>query len=146
MWFQIIVIALLLLICGTVLWNNKEHFWFIPQGISICDNVIGLGRHACKRCTNAGYCTLPNGASQCVPGDFHGPYNGQDCTTYEYGNDYANLSLIDPPQPYFVEPNRYWNYPEHIITEKTETRPITEVENQLMFRHGSPPQDHHRKL
>ena len=91
---------------------KTEHFWFIPQGISICNNsdIASLNRHDCRRCTNAGICTYASGEKECVPGDFNGPYDKRDCVMYEYGNDYANLNLIDPLQPYLLDTEKRWNW------------------------------------
>jgi len=147
MWIQISFIVFFLLACCFVFWNNKEHFWFLPQGTKLCKNIINLNRHQCKRCANAGYCTLPNGEKICVPGDFNGPLNGQDCSEYEHGNDYANLSLIDPPQPYYIEPNQTWNWTNNITQEKIHVEPIVETSSKYpLFRHNNQPYEHNRKL
>jgi hypothetical protein len=147
MWIQIFIIIFFLLACGTLFWKNKEHFWFLPQGTKLCQNVINLDRHQCKRCANAGYCTLPNGMKLCVPGDFNGPLNGQDCSEYEYGNDYANLSLIDPPQPYYVDTNKSWNWTKPIFQKKLYAQPYVETSSQYpYFRHNEDPLVHQRRL
>lgn len=147
MWIQIIGLVFFILACCFVFWNNKEHFWFLPQGTSLCDNIINLNRHQCKRCANAGYCTLPNGSKICVPGDFNGPKNGQDCSEYEYGNNYSNLSLIDPPQPYYIDPTTYWDWQKNIIQEKIHAEPYVETEEKYQeFRHSNDPNEHARRL
>ena len=147
-YLQTILFICFILICCTIAWNGKEHFWFIPERISICDNVLGLSRRDCKRCTNTGICTFSNGEQQCVPGDFRGPTNGQDCVQYEYGNDYANLSLIDSPQPYWADTIRVTNKPWHWKQPIHEPRGIPQPspEEILFFRHGSSSQQHHKKL
>jgi hypothetical protein len=106
-------IGIFIVLCALCMFgvsNAKEPFWFIPVGISICRNTANMTRHQCKRCTNAGYCTLSNGQSMCVPGDQNGPYNGDQCVFYEYGTDYNSLSLVDPPQPYWSEPHKRWHW------------------------------------
>lgn len=140
-YIQSILFICFILICCTFVWNNKEHFWFTTEGISICDNVTGLSRHACKRCTNAGLCTFSNGEQQCVLGDFRGPLNDYDCVQYEYRNDYA---LIDSPQPYWVNTNKIWHWkqPKHKSYGNPKLAPV----GYKFFRHGSPPQKHHKKL
>ena len=144
MFVQIILLIIFIVVCCTVFWyEKKEPFWFIPQGISICDDVTGLSRHQCKRCTNAGYCTLPNGEHQCVHGDSRGPYNGQYCQLYEYG-DMANLSLIDPQEPLWVDMNGHWDWPSHLGKHHEYPKPISEEET--FFRHGTHPLEHHRKI
>jgi len=124
--------------------TTKEHFWFIPQNISssICDtkNLINLNRHQCKRCANAGYCTMPTGESKCVEGNWNGPSNGQDCVLYEYGNDYANLSLVDSPQPYFINTSDSWNWTKPIFQKRNIPQPVNEG---MQFFHHSKPLKHH---
>lgn len=143
MFVQLIIAFIFIAVCCTIFWKKKEHFWFIPQGISICDNVSGLSRHQCKRCTNAGYCKLPSGETKCVSGDWRGPYNGEQCVGYEYGN-LANLSLVDAPEPMWVDMNKHWNWTAH-LGEPQET-PVSTVDGQVFFRHGMPPLGHHKKI
>ena len=157
-YLQLLMLIAFILICCTLSWKHVENFWFIPQGMSMCDNVIGLNRHDCKRCANAGYCTLPNGESHCVNGDWLGSSNGQQCVQYEYGNDYANLSLIDPPQPYWsnslYSSHNPWNWhsnKSHIV-ERNEKIPeplaydVGQTYGEQFFRHGTAPLEHHRKI
>lgn len=147
MWIQILIIIFFILACCTVFWNKKEHFWFLPQGTKMCDNVINLNRHQCKRCSNAGYCTLPNNKKICVPGDFNGPLNEQDCSEYEHGNSYANLSLIDPQQPYFVNPEQMFDWEKNIMHEKIHAEPLLETSDKYpAFRHSNSPYEHQRRL
>jgi len=101
----------------------------------MCSNVIGLDRHQCKRCANAGFCATPNGDKMCVEGDWNGPKNDQQCIMYEYGNDYANLSLIDPQQPYFIDTHRRWNWEAPIRQYHDFPQPIDE--GLSLFHHGS---------
>lgn len=67
LYLQTFLFICFILVCCTFIWNKKEHFWFILTGIKICDNVIGLNRHDCKRCTNAGMCTTADGEQTCIP-------------------------------------------------------------------------------
>lgn len=152
MYLQIILLILFICACCTVYYNSKkEHFWFIPQSMhlekndglsNVCSN---LGRHDCKRTAECGYCTLPNGDSQCVPGDWNGSINGQQCTEYEYGTNYASLSLVDPKQPYWVTPQESWNWTKPIYSQHIDV-PIPSNEGEMYFRHGTPPQEHVKKL
>lgn len=144
---KIIIIFVLLSVCCFAFWNKREHFWFIRQGMHMCNSFADLDRTECLKCANAGYCTLPNGEKQCISGNIDGRYDeSKDCQMWEYGgnNNYVNLSLIDPPQPYFVEPNRYWDFTDHLRTPREEIQPTPD--GQLFSKHGSPPQEHHRKL
>jgi hypothetical protein len=138
------MITILIIIFCLYLRTRKEHFWFIPQNISngLCDanNLINLNRHQCKRCANAGYCTMPNGESKCVEGDWRGSANGEDCVLYEYGNDYASLSLVDAPQPYFINTSDSWKWTNPIFQKREIPQPINEGMN---FFHHSKPLKHH---
>lgn len=150
MWFQLIIFIIFILVCLT-LFQYKEHFWFIPQGMILPVNdgtgeiCSGLSRYDCKRNSACGMCYPPTVNPVCVAGDWNGPLNGSDCVAYEYGTDYANLSLIDPQQPYFVEPNRYWDWTKHLHS-KIDNIPRPLQEGGKYFHHGNPPQQHHRKL
>lgn len=118
--FQIIVFTLFICICCTVFFRTREHFWFIPPGMKLENNdgtggeCVGLNRHDCRRQASCGLCVPPNGDIQCVGGDWNGPTNWQDCIQYEYGNHFANLSLIDPHQPYWSNPNKQINWKKPI--------------------------------
>jgi hypothetical protein len=116
----IIVIVIILMAILLIIFNrcdNKEHFWFIPQNFSnsLCDvnKLSNLDRHQCKRCANAGYCTFPTGESECVNGDWKGSTSDLNCASYEYGNSYTNLSLVDAHQPYFLDTHKSWNWDRH---------------------------------
>lgn len=132
MFWQIIILFTLICVCCTLYWKTKEHFWFIPQSMYLGNNdgtgksCANLSRYDCKRRAECGYCKLPNGASQCIAGDWTGSLDGTDCEQYEYGTDYANISMIDPPQPYYVEPNRYWNFEKPIYLHHDHPEPISE--------------------
>jgi hypothetical protein len=99
-----------------------------------------LNRHDCRRQASCGLCTLTNGEEQCVDGDWNGPTNGQDCTQYEYGNHYANLSLVDPRQPYWINPNEQINWKKPIYEGKN-ILPKPSDEGDIYYRHGSPPRN-----
>jgi hypothetical protein len=118
---KIIILILFICICLTLFFiKKKEPFWFIPPNTKLCKSCANKSRFECRRCSECGVCTMPSGESYCVEGNQEGPYNGQDCVAYEYGNDYANLSLIDPKQPYWLEPNRYWNWNMPIYANKNK--------------------------
>ena len=143
MLLQILLILFLCLVCATWISESKkvENFWFMPNGSKICDDLNGLGRHECLRCANAGYCTNPLGENSCVEANINmKPLNGQDCISFQYGNDLTHISLIDPQEPYWVEPNRYWNPNEHInlqLPEGQEYPPDSSREVSRIFRHRS---------
>lgn len=147
MFLQITLLIILFLACCTIFYKKYEHFFFIPQSMRLIDDeqCTNLSRYDCKHTANCGYCTMVNGDSMCIPGDWNGPRNGQDCVNYEYGTDYANLSLVAPPQPYWVEPNRYWNWTEHLHHDYLGYPQPMQEGNQY-FRHSDPPQQHHKKI
>lgn len=144
MYIQIILLIIFICVCLTFTWKVRETFDFIPQSMSLCSNIIGKNRHQCQRCANAGYCTTSSGDTICVEGDWKGPINGQDCIMYEYGNSYANLSLIDSPQPYWADTHRRWNWEAPIRSHHDHPEPYSE--GYKYFHHGNPPNEHHRRL
>lgn len=141
---QILIIVCLTLVCGTLFWNGKEHFWFIPEGSHMCESVNGLSRDECKRCANGAWCTLPSGNASCIEGDMNGALDGQACDMYEYGAYNRSLSLVNPPQPYWANTTKSWNWNTPYRHKPTIPKPVDE--GIMYFRHGSPPTDHIKKF
>jgi hypothetical protein len=147
MLFQIIILIIFTCACCTVFYKSTEHFWFVPPSTKIENNdgtgneCINLNRHECKRQASCGLCTLTNGEKQCVGGDWNGPLNGQDCVQYEYGNYYANLSLVDPEQPYWSNPNLLIDWKKPIYNDKNN-EPHPSDEGDIYFKRGSPPKNY----
>lgn len=94
-------IILLLLLVLLIMWfsspNIKENFSdYYGQYCNDCSNKTP---NQCMTCANCGFCVDRYGNSKCVPGDYKGPYNYEDCYLWYTGDKWSNYKdcMCDEP-------------------------------------------------
>jgi len=71
--------------------STKEDYSLVTPSGKLCGDCAGRNLNSCLDCFDCGYCIDDWGNGRCVPGDYKGPYNHENCKYYLQGDPYRTM-------------------------------------------------------
>jgi hypothetical protein len=83
---DIVIILVMGAVCAFFLYRHQQEK-LVEEGFTMaspCPNCGKRNKMDCFQCSDCGWCWIPSGYGQCVPGGPNGPYFRKDCIGWQY--------------------------------------------------------------